>query len=57
MPAFLIAKLKKEAAKKGLDPNAYAYGTMNNMGAMHGNKETEKGREMQKKHDEKVGKK
>jgi hypothetical protein len=53
MPAFLEAKLKKEAAKKGFtDAKAdrYVYGAMNNMGAMGGSKETAKGRRMEKKH-------
>lgn len=47
MPEFLIKKLKKEY------PNnpAAVYGTLNNLGAMHGNRETAKGRGMQAKHD------
>ncbi len=54
MPKFLEQKLKSEYP--GND-NA-VYGTMNVLGAMHGNKETAKGRKMQAKHekDEKVGK-
>lgn len=49
MPKFLEAKLKAEYGD-----NAHAiYGTMNKIGAMRGNKETAKGREMQKKHDKK----
>ncbi len=47
MPAFLEKKLEKEYGKG--DPRVYA--TMNKIGAMHGNVETAKGREMQKKHD------
>jgi len=41
------------AAKKGYKgrrADAYAYGTLNNMGAMRGNKVTAKGREMERKH-------
>lgn len=53
MPIFLENKLKTQAAKKGFSGRRaarYVYGAMNNMGAMHGNKETAKGRRMQKKH-------
>ena len=46
MPKFLEEKLK---AEYGNNPHAI-YGTMNKIGAMHGNKETEKGREMERKH-------
>ena len=46
MPKFLEDKLRKEY---GNNPHAI-YGTMNKIGAMHGNKETAKGREMNKKH-------
>jgi len=46
MPKFLEDKLKK-----GYPDNDHAvYGTMNKIGAMHGNKETAKGRAMAKKH-------
>lgn len=46
MPAFLEKKLKKEYGN-----NKHAiYGTLNKIGAMHGNKETAKGRSMEKKH-------
>lgn len=49
MPAFLEKKLKKEYGN-----NDHAiYGTMNKVGAMHGNKETAKGKRMEKKHDAK----
>lgn len=54
MPAFLENKLKAEAAKKGYKGGAaarYIYGAMNNMGAMHGNKETAKGAAMERKHE------
>lgn len=47
MPKFLEQKLRAEYGN-----NAHAiYGTMNKLGAMHGNKETAKGREMERKHD------
>jgi hypothetical protein len=46
MPKFLEDKLRSEY---GDNPRAI-YGTMNKIGAMHGNKETEKGREMEAKH-------
>lgn len=49
MPEFLEKKLKKEY---GNDEHAI-YGTLNKMGAMRGNKETAKGRKMEKKHDAK----
>lgn len=47
MPAFLERKLKKEY---GDNPHAI-YGTMNKIGAMKGNKETKKGRAMEKTHE------
>lgn len=47
MPAFLERKLKAEYGNN----NHAVYGTMNKLGAMHGNKETAKGRAMQKKHN------
>jgi hypothetical protein len=53
MPAFLEKQLRAEGAKKGFSGehlDRYVYGAMNNMGAMHGNKETTKGRSMEKKH-------
>lgn len=46
MPKFLENKLR---AEYGNNPHAI-YGTMNKIGAMHGNKETAKGREMEQKH-------
>ncbi len=46
MPKFLEEKLKKEY---GNNPGVI-YGTMNKIGAMKGNKETAKGRAMEKKH-------
>lgn len=49
MPIFLEKKLKKQYPN---NPRA-VYGTMNKIGAMRGNKETAKGREMQRKHDAK----
>lgn len=53
MPKFLEQKLKSEY---GDNPNAI-YGTLNNIGAMHGNKETARGAAMQEKHDADQGKK
>lgn len=47
MPLFLEKKLEKEYGKK--DKHAI-YGTMNKIGAMKGNKETAKGKAMEKKH-------
>ncbi len=44
MPAKLEAKLKKEYPN---NPHA-VYGTLNKIGAMHGNKETAKGKAMDK---------
>jgi len=50
MPKFLERELKKEYGN-----NDHAiYGTMNSIGAMRGNKETAKGREMEKKHEAKT---
>ncbi len=54
MPNFLEAKLATEAAKKGLvgrKADRFVYGTLNNIGAMHGNKQTAKGKAMQRKHE------
>ena len=51
MPKFLEQKLKAEYPN---NPRA-VYGTLNNIGAMHGNKETPKGKAMQVKHDAKAG--
>lgn len=50
MPKFLEERLKKEY---GDNPHAI-YGTLNKIGAMKGNKETKKGRLMEKKHDAKT---
>lgn len=53
MPDFLERDLEKSAAKKGFSgerKDRYVYGTMNRIGAMHGNKITAKGRQMEKKH-------
>lgn len=47
MPKFLEDKLKKEYPG---NPHA-VYGTMNKLGAMHGNKETAKGEAMERKHE------
>lgn len=51
MPRFLERKLKAEYPG---NPRA-VYGTLNAIGAMHGNKETPKGVRMQAKHDAKAG--
>lgn len=53
MPKFLEKKLKQEYPN---NPGA-VYGTLNKIGAMYGNKETAKGRAMEKKHDAKARKK
>jgi hypothetical protein len=53
MPQFLESKLRA-AVPKGVDPDRYVFGALNNMGAMHGSKETAKGRKMQKKHEQKM---
>lgn len=50
MPAFLEKKLEAEYGKG----NPRVYATMNKIGAMHGNKETAKGREMAEKHARKM---
>lgn len=54
MPKFLESALRHHATKQGLTGDAadrYVYGAMNNLGAMHGSKETAKGRRMEKKHE------
>lgn len=51
MPEFLERKLKAEYGQNSKVP----YKVMNAIGAMHGNKETAKGREMEKKHEAKMG--
>lgn len=50
MPKFLEAKLKKQYGKNSAVP----YKIMNSIGAMRGNKETAKGKAMQKKHTMKI---
>lgn len=47
MPKFLERKLKTEYGANSKIP----YMVMNKIGAMHGNKETAKGKAMQKKHE------
>jgi len=57
MPAFLEAKLRQSAEKKGFSgkrEDRYVYGAMNNAGAMRGNKETAKGKRMERKHQAKM---
>ncbi len=51
-PAFLEAKLKKEYGAKSDIP----YKVMNKLGAMRGNKETAKGKRMERKHNAKMRK-
>ena len=54
MPEFLKRRLAAQAAKKGYRgdrADQYVYGTMNAIGAMHGSKETTKGRAMTAKHE------
>lgn len=52
MPDFLEKKLKKQYPGN----DSAVYGTMNKIGAMHGNKITPKGREMEAKHFSDMGK-
>lgn len=47
MPKFLEDKLKREYGAKSKIP----YKIMNSIGAMRGNKETNKGKRMEKKHE------
>lgn len=57
MPKFLEDKLENTAKKKGYTgrrADAYVFGTMNAIGAMHGNKETARGVEMDAKHAKKL---
>jgi hypothetical protein len=49
MPKFLEDKLKAEYGQGSSTP----YKIMNKLGGMKGNKETAKGKAMQKKHDKK----
>ncbi len=51
MPKFLEDKLKREYPGN----DRAVYGTLNAIGAMHGNKETAKGKAMERKHAEKAG--
>lgn len=54
MPKFLEDALRAEAKRKGFKGqhlDRYVYGAMNNLGAMHGNKETAKGARMDAKHN------
>lgn len=46
MPKFLERKLQKQYGKDSKIP----YKVMNSIGAMHGNKETAKGKMMERKH-------
>jgi len=49
VPEFLKRKLESEYGKD----DSRVYATMNKLGAMHGSKETPKGKAMQRKHDRK----
>jgi hypothetical protein len=51
MPAFLEKKLKAEYGEDSKIP----WKVMNSIGAMRGNKETAKGRAMERKHKRKMG--
>ena len=53
MPKFLEEKLEAGARKRGMtgrDADRYVFGAMNRMGAKHGNRDTAKGRAMERKH-------
>jgi hypothetical protein len=53
MPKFLEAALRHEAKRRGFTGphvDRFVYGTLNNLGAMHGSKETAKGARMQTTH-------
>ena len=53
MPKQIEAVIRRSAEKKGLTgrrADAYTYGTLNDIGAVHGNKETAKGAKMEKKY-------
>ena len=52
MPKFLETKLKREYGENSTIP----YKVMNSIGAMRGNKETAKGREMESKHEDDMNK-
>lgn len=54
MPKFLEDQLRRAGRKKGFTGEKlehYVYGGMNNLGAMHGSKETAKGAAMEAKHE------
>jgi hypothetical protein len=51
MPKFLEKKLKSQYGKDSSVP----YKIMNSIGAMKGSKETEKGKEMESKHNRDLG--
>jgi len=54
MPKFLENALRHSGSKSGLkgkDLDHYVYGSLNRMNAMHGNKETAHGADMEEKHD------
>lgn len=54
MPKFLESALRHEAKKRGFTgehADRFVYGTLNNLGAMKGSKETAKGHRMEAKHE------
>lgn len=54
MPKALINKVKREYEAKGKSPREaarIAYGTMNTHGFMHGSKETERGKQAERKYE------
>lgn len=50
MPEYIEKKLRKEYG----DNDHAIYGTMNKLHLMKGNKETEKGRKVEERHDQKT---
>jgi hypothetical protein len=57
MPNFLEDKLRKQyraKGKSGRELDNAVYGTLNGIGAMHGNQVTPKGKEMERKHRAKL---
>jgi hypothetical protein len=53
MPQFLEQELMRGAAKHGLagkDRDRYVFGAMNKKGYMRGNRETPKGKALERKH-------
>lgn len=53
MPKAIEERIRAEGIKKGFTGQRlahYVYGALNNIGAMHGSKETEKGKSMERKY-------